>query len=139
MDASYELEAAIIAALRTDTAVSSFVDSRVYDRVPVDPEPDYPYISIGPSDSVQDDAECIEAQEITIQIDCWSNGPGEAFGTAEVRKLSGAVRKALHGEDFTLTDNALVMIEHRTTRIMRDEDGVTNHAAITFSAFVETN
>ncbi len=139
MDAAYELAVAIFGRLRADAAVSGFVVGRVYDRVPSDPKPAYPYVSLGPSDATQDDAECIEGQEVSIQIDCWSSGDGEAYGSAEVRKLSGAIRKCLHGAEFTLAENAFVMLDHRITRVMRDLDGVTNHAAMTFSAFVETN
>jgi len=138
MDAGFELYAAIIARLKASAAVSAFVGNRVYDRVPSDPKPSSPYISMGPSDATQDDAECIAAQDIVIQIDIWSWGAGEAFGSAEVRKISGAVGDALHEAPIVLSNNALVMIEHRVTRVMRDPDGVTNHAAMSFSAFIET-
>ena len=139
MDAGYELAVAIVGRLKADAVVSAFVSGRVYDRVPAEPKPEPPYISFGPTDSVQDDAECIEGQEISCQIDCWSYGAGEAYGSAEVRKLSGAVLKSLHGAEITLTDNAFVMLEHRVSRVMRDPEGVMNHAAMTFSAFVEIN
>ncbi|MET3601814.1 DUF3168 domain-containing protein [Martelella mangrovi] len=139
MDASYELAFAVMNRLKADAAVSAFVAGQVFDRVPAEPKPQSPYTSLGPTDSVQDDAECIAGQEISFQVDCWSWGAGEAYGSAEVRKLAGAVRQCLHGAEFTLAENAFVMLEHRVTRIMRDPDGVTNHAAMTFSAFVETD
>lgn len=137
MDASYDLEVVVIAALRADEAVSAIVGARIYDRVPSSPAQISPYISMGPSDASQDDADCIEAEEITFQVDCWSWGDGEAFGSAEVRQLSGAVKRCLHDAELALSENALVTLDHRITRVMRDPDGVTNHAAMTFSAFVE--
>jgi hypothetical protein len=136
MDPTYELAAAVIARLKADATVSAFVGARVYDRPP-DGTLASPYISMGPSDATSDGAECINAVEVTMQIDCWSWGSGEAFSGAEARKISGAVRKSLHEAEFTLTANALATINHRITRYQRESDGVTNRAIITITAFVE--
>ncbi len=136
MDPTYELAAAAIARLKADVAVSGFVGARIYDRPP-DGTITPPYISLGPSDATTDDAECIDGLEITMQIDCWSWGSGEAFSSAEVRKIAGAVRASLHDAEFELAQNALVTIRHRITRYQRESDGVTNRAIITITAFVE--
>lgn len=134
-DPGFELEAAVIARLKADAAVSGFVGARVYDRPPDGPAL-YPYTSMGPSDVITDDVDCLPAAELTFQVDCWSYGDGQAYGSAEVRKLAYAVRKSLDGAEITLTTNVLVTLNHETTRIMRDPDGATNHAATTFSALV---
>lgn len=136
MDPSYELTAAIVARLKATAAVSAFVGTRVYDRPP-DGAITPPYISMGPSDAVTDDAECIDGVEITVQLDCWSWGGGEAFSSAQVRKLSSAVRAALHNAEIPLTQNALATISHRVTRYQREGDGATNRAIISITAFVE--
>lgn len=138
MDPVYELKAAVIARLRADSAVASFVGGRVYDRPP-DGMLVPPYVSMGPSDAVSDTADCIDGQEITLQIDCYSWGAGEAFGCAEVSKLSGAVRAALHEAEFSLPENALATISHRITRYTREGDGSINRAIITITAFVEAH
>jgi hypothetical protein len=135
IDPSFELEAAIITRLKADATVSGFVAARIYDRPP-DGDVASPYISMGPSDAITDDVDCLPAAELTFQVDCWSSGPGEAFGSAEVRKLAYAVRRSLDGAEITLATNVLVTVNHETTRIMRDPDGATNHAAMTFSALV---
>jgi hypothetical protein len=136
LDPTYELAAAVIARLKADAAVSGFVGTRIYDRPP-DGTVLSPYISFGPSDATTDDAECIDGLEISMQIDCWSWGSGEAFSSAEVRKIAGAVRASLHDAEFELAQNALVTIRHRITRYQRESDGVTNRAIITITAFVE--
>lgn len=136
MDPTYELTAAIITRLKADSAVSAFVTNRVYDRPP-DGSVSPPYISMGPSDATSDGADCIDGLEINIQIDCWSWGSGEAFSSAEVRKLAGAVRASLHEAEFEIQANALATINHRITRIQRESDGVTNRAIISVTAFVE--
>ncbi|MET3602035.1 DUF3168 domain-containing protein [Martelella mangrovi] len=137
MDPNYELSRAVIAALKTAPDVTRFTGTRIFDRVPADPKPAFPYISMGPSDSLPDDADCIDGEEISIQIDCWSQGAGEAFGSAEVKKLAGAVKRSFHDAGLGLADNALLSLHHRATRIMREPDGITNHAALSFTAFVE--
>lgn len=136
MDPTYELKAAVIARLKATSAVASFVGARIYDRSP-DGSLTSPYVSMGPADAVSDGADCIDGMEITLQLDCWSWGSGQAFGAAEVSKLSGAIRAALHEAEFSLTENALATISHRITRYTRESDGITNRAIITITAFVE--
>lgn len=133
---SFELQSAVITRLRGDDGVISFVGQKVYDLAPADPNGvpsvETPYISMGPSDETSDDAECIDGFEITFQIDVWSR----ERGYHEARKIADAVRRALVIE-LSLSTNALVTMEHRTTRYLREPDGVTSHAAMTFTAIVE--
>ncbi|MCP8894297.1 DUF3168 domain-containing protein [Shinella daejeonensis] len=136
---SHELQVAIVARLETDAGVSALVAGRVYDDVPPENEriedtgAAWPYVSMGPSDELSDDADCIDGFEISFQIDCWSR----AVGFPEVRKVADAVRRALHDEDLPLAENAMVSFRHRITRVMRDPDGKTSHAALSFTAVVE--
>ncbi|RVO41364.1 DUF3168 domain-containing protein [Sinorhizobium meliloti] len=138
MDPTYELTAAVISRLKADPTVASFVGFRVYNRPP-DGALTPPYISMGPSDALTDDADCIDGLEVTMQIDCWSWGSGEAFSDAQVRKLSGAVRAALHEAEISLPTNALASIRHRITRYQRESDGATNRAIISVTALLEVN
>ncbi len=142
MSPDFELKVAVIARLKADTTVASFVGSKVYDRVPetTDGKPDVPspYISMGPWTVLPDDADCIDGVEITGQIDVWSWGGGEAYGSAQVQKIADAARRSLHNAEFSLTTNALAELQHVLTRILRDDDGVTNHAVVQFTAVVET-
>jgi len=125
-----ELQGAIVTALKAAAGVTALVGVRVYDMVPAASE--FPYISLGPTDEVSDDTDCTDGFEITLQIDCWSRKPG----FPEARQLADAVRQALKPE-LTLADNALVYLQHITTRTFRDPDGLTSHAALTFEAFAE--
>lgn len=136
---SHELQIVIVNRLKSDAGVTALVAGRVYDDVL--PEADrnadtgaaWPYISMGPSDELSDDADCIDGFEITFQIDCWSRD----VGFPEVRKIADTVRHALNDEDMPLTENAMVSFRHRITRVMRDPDDKTRHAAMTFTALVE--
>lgn len=130
-DADLELQGAIIAALKAAPDVVALVGPRIYDTVPDNPV--FPYVSYGPVDILADDADCIETQDVFIQIDTWSR----AVGFPEVKRLNDAVRAALHQNDLALPVNALVLLQHRQTRTLRDPDGLTSHGAISLEAFVE--
>jgi Protein of unknown function (DUF3168) len=126
-----ELQGAIVARLRADPAVAALVAGRIYDAVPQGAV--FPYVSIGPVDSVDDDADCITGLEVAQQIDCWSR----ATGFPECKKIVDAVRAALHDYPLALTTNALAFFQHRNTRIVRDPDGLTSHGILGFEAAVE--
>lgn len=139
MDKIYELKLAIINKLRSNAAVVAFVGDRVYDVAPENlPDTSYPYISMGNADGLDDSRDCADGQEITIQIDCYSYGSGEAASTAQVSKLADAVRRALRtGLDLPDdSDNSLEDFNYRTTRIIRARDGKTFQAPVTFVANV---
>lgn len=133
---TFELQSAVITCLRADAVVTSFVAQKVYDLAPMNSQgvvtAAAPYISMGPSDELSDDVDCIGGFEITFQIDVWS----VERGYHEVRKIADAVRKALKVE-LVLSANALVLLDHRITRYMRDLDNITSHAAMTFTAIIE--
>ncbi|UHD44913.1 DUF3168 domain-containing protein [Aureimonas altamirensis] len=103
----------------------------VFDRVPKGAPS--PYVSIGPSDEVEDDAECVEAVVVTQQLDVWSTEPG----FVRSREIAATIRTALHRRDLQLAGPALVEIEVRSVRYMRDPDGLTSHAAISIRALIE--
>lgn len=126
-----ELQKLMYDTLRDDAGLSALIGGRVYDRIPENRV--FPYISFGASDELSEDEDCRDGFEISMQIDVWSR---EA-GFPECRRIVDAVRRALPKDGLGLTDNALVYLQHRTTRIFRDPDGLTSHGAMTFEAFVE--
>lgn len=130
-DASYELQRAIYAALIADPAVSALVGDRVYDRVPADVV--FPYISFGPEQELPENADCIDASEIFVQLDFWSQDPGKR----EAKRGAKAIKAALEESALHLSENALTYFEFDGRRIMTDPDGLTSHAAVTFRAGVE--
>lgn len=130
-DPDLELQGLIINTLKAAPGVAAIVGPRVYDRVPEDFA--FPYVSYGPTDATSDDADCITAFSIYVQIDAWSR----EVGFPEVKRLGDAIRVALTDDGLALADNALVFLEHRQTRNFRDPDGLTNHAVLSFEASVE--
>lgn len=126
-----ELQGAVVARLKGYAGLAQLVEARIYDRVPE--AASFPYVSWGPEQAIADDADCINGFDITIQIDAWSC----AVGLPEVKKIAEQVRLALIEQELSLDDNALVLLEHRQTRILPEPDGLTSHAAVEFAAFIE--
>src|SRR5262245_48390101 len=88
-----EIQGAIVARLKADAAVTALVATRIYDSVPANAQ--FPYVTIGPADSVADDADCITGFLTAQQVDCWSRAPG----FPECKKIVDAVRFALHDRE----------------------------------------
>jgi hypothetical protein len=134
---SLELQGAIVSRLKSVTAVTSIVEQRIYDYVPRAQDggimAEFPFVAIASSDEVTEEADCIDGSIISIDLDCWSRD----VGFPEVRRIAAAVRSALHNHDFNLAANAVVYFQHRQTRTLRDPDGLTSHAILTFEAFAE--
>lgn len=137
-DASHELQVAIVSALKADADVAALVDGRIYDVVPAQAGKDtaqFPYVSFGPTHDMPEDADCIDASDLTIQLDVWSRDPG----FAEARRIAKAVRLALDDDTLTLSDNALVYFTYLRRDDIRAPDGLTTQIAMTFSAGIENH
>ncbi len=136
---SLELQGAIVARLKAWAGLSATVNGRVYDSVPPEDKriaetgAGWPYVTVGEGDETSDDADCIDGFEISLDIDVWSR----AVGCPEAKGISDEIRKALNSSDLSLPTNALVEFRHRQTRFLRDQDGKTSHAVMTFEGFAE--
>lgn len=124
---AFALQAWLVQALKA----ADIADGRVYDRVPEGAA--MPYVSIGPSDEVSDDAECIDGAEISQQLDVWSDRPG----FPEAKTIAGEIRAALHQRELVIDGFPPSEIVVRTIRYLRGGDGLTSHAAIDLRAFIE--
>ena len=129
---SAALQKAIVARLRSDAGVEAIVDDRIYDNVP--PDPAFPYLSLGPEQSLPDRASCgYDGSDITLQIDAWSRQPG----FAEAKRAAEAVRRALIDAPLELDGHRLVDIALESISTVRDPDGLTSHAVVTMRALTE--
>jgi hypothetical protein len=127
-DPSLALQIAINLRLRTDIAA---VDSRVFDRVPADVA--FPYIELGEFQTLDDGAQCHDGMEVFATLHVWSR----AIGQVEVKTIAGAARGSIHEAELDLGAAwQFLEIAHQDTRYLKDPDGVTSHAVLTFKALV---
>lgn len=131
IDPSLDLQEVIINTLKADPDVAVLVGQRIYDAVPGDAI--FPYISYGTDVAISDDADCSRTYEVTVAIDVWS----QAVGKPQMKRIVGAVRRALRGIEVQMADHRLLDLDHEVTRYLRDPDGITSHGAMEFVALVQ--
>lgn len=141
MDPSLELINVAFARLRSDSTLSALGVTGYFDRVPEDQNGNLavtsPYVTAETPNIVTDDADCIPAEEINLRFHVWSWGVGQAYSSVQCRKIAHAIKMSLHDADLELSVNALATLEHRFTQVLRDPDGITNHAVVDFLSTVE--
>lgn len=120
-DPAFDIQVALVTKLK---ALGTAAGTRVYDVVPKNAA--LPYITVGYADANPIDEECFNRTLTTTQIDVWS----DAVGLPEVKKISGAIRMALHERE-----TEIAVANHRVDRIRvlstiagRDPGGVLNRA-----------
>lgn len=129
----HELQVLLVNTLKADATLLGLVNG-VYDTPPADPwGAKKAYITIGPTDVLDDSADCVDGEEHNIQIDVWSR----AVGAVECKKICDAVKTALHEVELELTDNALCEIRVPGYRTFRDPDGLTTHGVVSVVVTVE--
>nr|WP_010400147.1 DUF3168 domain-containing protein [Paracoccus sp. TRP] len=94
----------------------------------------YPYATLGVSYWTDGSVECIEAREVTLQIDVWHSQSSKGL----LEDLTDDVAAALNGWADT---DALTMHPLRVTlvRVMDDPDGVSVHGVVQVEAMVEAD
>jgi len=128
---SLELQKAIVARLKADAGVTAIVGQRIYDSVPTNAT--FPYIAIGPDQTLPSRADCYDGSVVVFQVDGWSR----AVGLVEAKRISEAVREALSDAPLTLTGYRLIDLAFEESRVFRESDVLTSHAAISFRALTE--
>lgn len=135
MSAQGELHDLIRNTLKADSAVMTLI-ADVYDSVPDEPArwgTKKAYVSFGPTDVVEDDAECIVGGIFTVQLDCWSR----KLGSYHCKSIVDAVKAALHDHDAELADVGLVQMRVTMRRVFGDPDGITQHGVVMVEAMIE--
>lgn len=129
-DASAALQKALVARLKANVPL---VAGRVFDATPMSVQ--FPYVQIGHSHALPDDAECINGATCTITLDTWSR----AVGAVETRRIAAEVVAAVDDWEPNLSADGLAVVEIRCTgsRTVDDPDGKTTHGILTIEAQTE--
>lgn len=133
-DYDLAMQAAIVAALKSDAGVTALVGQRIYDE-PVKPIV-YPYVHIPEINDSPWDTTCTEGATVGIGIHVYSRSPA---GSEEVKRIAGAVRKALHRNEAALTVENLNLVEliYQTRVTDRDPEGRGFTSRMAFQALLE--
>lgn len=132
VSASADLQKLIFDRLVADVGVHAIVADRIFDNRP--DAATFPCVTFGPSDVIEDDAECITGLVETIQLDCWARSNARI---GAVKPLVNAVKKALHLYHVEPPNSALVELRVTALRAFMDPDGLTAHGVVTVQAIME--
>lgn len=133
MSAMAALQIALIAAMKSDGGLAVATRGRIFDNPEV--KGALPMITLGPSQELDDSAECIVAVECFQQIDVWTlEGGAQLFA----KQICGLMRRTLHGADLALAEPyALSLIEVESVRILPDPEGKITHGVVSIRALIE--
>jgi hypothetical protein len=133
MSAQAELQKLLYDTLRATPAIMLLVGG-VYDRVPSTPYGAMnAYISFGPSDVVDDSADCIWSGSHSFQLDVWS----KAVGQVEAKTIVDLIYRTLHEAELVLSENALAEIRVDFRRVFPDSDPLITHGVVSVTASIE--
>ncbi|UWR21042.1 DUF3168 domain-containing protein [Sulfitobacter sp. S190] len=123
------LQAAVFAALSSDTALDALVGGAIYDAVPAGTLPDI-YIRLG-DEQVTDASDGTGAgARHRFAVSIITAAPG--FATA--KQAAGAVCDALHGADLTLDRGTLVFLNFERATAQRRDGAQTRQIDLRFVA-----
>lgn len=135
IDPTLPMQAAIVARLRSYSAVTAIVGSgaasKVFDAVP--PNADKPYVNLGTPQVLPDKASCIDGAEVSYPVHGWSKGPK----SVEIKELGAAVVGALDEYEMTVSGHRIVVFELEQLQYLDDPDGITKHFVAVFRALTE--
>jgi hypothetical protein len=133
MSATWVLQQAVFAALAADAGVIAHLGSppRLFDEVPRDAA--MPYVVIGEAAESEWNTATDKGASLTFTVTAWSR----SAGFREVKEIAGAVRAVLDGGALTLSGAALIDLRFEATRYLRESDGITRRAELSFRGLVE--
>lgn len=128
-----DLRLAIEVKLKADETLKALIGDRVFDRIPSPAT--YPLLTIGNMQLLPESADGVDAAETVVTIHVW-----DQFKQADKsRKVGGAVVSALHEEELRTKNSGTQSVLLESANYLRDPDGVTNHAVLTFSILTDAN
>lgn len=127
-DPSLELQIALVERLKNNAGAAG---ARVHDVPP--PKPAYPYVTLGECQVLPDKADCIDGVEAYPVIHAWSR----EVGFTEVKGIAKAIVATLDDQPLQVAGYTVVVFEFASVHYIRDPDGETSHAAITFRSLIQ--
>lgn len=131
----FELQKAIAARLKVDATLTSLtgINARIFQDVV--PRPDFPYITIGESQDILDEFECITGSEIFVTLRVYSKAPG----FEQAKRIARAIFVSLHNEEdsITLEEHRLILLRRDSQLFRADEGEVIKQGILVYRAITE--
>lgn len=140
-DASWQLQVAVVTALKSNAALKSAMgissgNATVLDHVPEN-QP-MPYVEYEDNDTAEwdtgaNDSGMAYGHEHTFRLYCWSSYEGKKQAKAMITAIAEALRDAA----LSVTNQTLVNIRHQFSYVLRDGDRQAYYGVIQFRAVTE--
>lgn len=114
------------------TALSGLVLGRIYDQVPASPQ--FPYITIGDEQDIEDGNSCEDGWEVFTDVHVWSRP--DAGSKAALKDLMAQIVPLL-AINLNVTGFRVVTAKLVNSRAFRDPDGQTEHGVLTFRYLID--
>lgn len=129
IDPQLPLQAAIVAALKSDAQLTTLLGGRVFDRIPTDANGvivgQFPFAAVGAADTTDEATSCIGPSECYIDINFLSR----AVGYPEVKRIGARAAEVLDAalavENFTVKRKRIERASYS-----REPDGLTSRARL---------
>lgn len=130
----WQLQVAYVAALSADADVKTLLGDtpRLYQEAPED-DSVVPYVTVGESQVLPDEADCIDGSIVLHDFHVWSETPD----FRECKAIAATIWNVLKAAAITMASHRLVDLQRESLRTVRDPDGVTKHAILTIRAMTE--
>ena len=127
-------QAALIAALKADSAVAALVGTRIYDEPPQGVT--FPYIRLTDISPSAWDTDCTEGAAVQIGLQVHSRA---TQGRVEAVRIAEAIQSALHRQETSLSVSGFNLIEMRfqTYVTNRDDEGRGYTSRMALQALLE--
>lgn len=123
-----QAQKAIVATLRA----ANIAGGSVYDSPKKDAP--YPYVVVGEDQSVDAGDQCHDLFEHFADIHVWSQKQGSLV---EAKEIAQSVRQVLTAANIDIDNYALIELTFTSGRTLRDPDGATAHAVLTFRLLLQ--
>jgi Protein of unknown function (DUF3168) len=124
---------ALLAAVRSRLLADLVIAAAVADRVVDEPAQTiaFDYIQLGDTQVIPFDFMCGSGVQVFFDLHVWCR---EDWAGDRMRDICSAIYTSLHRQKFLIVGHDLQLLEHQTTRTLRDPDGLTRHAVVSFRA-----
>jgi hypothetical protein len=133
-DSSWAVQAAVYSRLCADAGLTSLLAAgaaSIFDHVPQGSA--FPYIALGSLAARPLETQGGGGYDISLDIHCYSR----ALGMKQARAVMAAVASALHGADFAVTGQVLVLCRLTEQETALEPDGETRHGLQRFTIITE--
>lgn len=127
-----EALAAIIAVLKADARLRTFVGERIFNHVPQDEI--NPCIRVRIESGGEWDTKTSDGWQNSVRVDVWS----EYQGDKESLEIADIIDDILHDASLSLASSQSLLLRHDTRDAFTEPDGATHHTVLRYLHIITT-